>query len=189
VEEPVEGWNGGVYRLNGKTLFSLDEEGDAAQFCADDRELVESMKREIRHLNTDVAALKQAMAAADPMEMECFDGKPKLPPMNGVPTPPPGQLAGARAKLLAFEEAIRKQPTWCLPHDDGKKETVRFLPNGRMDGGGRWILPRPELGDDRVEVQSSGGELHHLDLGATGRLGWADAAGKRTELQPGPCAR
>jgi len=70
VEEPIEGWNGGVYLLNGKTLFSIDDEGDAAQLCADDPELLQSMKREIHHLNTDVEALKQAMAAADPEEME-----------------------------------------------------------------------------------------------------------------------
>jgi hypothetical protein len=75
VEGPLESWGGDIYRLNGKTVFSISDEAEAAQFCADDPGLIQSMKREIHHLNTDVEALKQAMAQADPEEMECFDQK------------------------------------------------------------------------------------------------------------------
>src|SRR5579871_216831 len=64
VDVPPAGWTGEVSILDGATLFSIDDEGDAARFCAASPELVATMRREVARLNTDADALTRTMGAA-----------------------------------------------------------------------------------------------------------------------------
>ena len=76
VEEPSTEWTGDVQLLDGadgSTLFSIDEEGDAARFCTRSRALLESITREAALLNHDAKELKKAMAEASAEGLECDD--------------------------------------------------------------------------------------------------------------------
>jgi hypothetical protein len=78
---PVPGMTGDVATLDGKTHFAIDEEGNAARFCSDDRGLLEAIRADYARLNRDAAELRRAMAEASPGAMECLDENGKLPPL------------------------------------------------------------------------------------------------------------
>jgi hypothetical protein len=87
VEAEVPGWGGGVYMLNGATL-SIDDEGEVAQFCADDPRLVAQIRGDYQRVNGSAEELKRAMAGSTALELECNepDGTPpKLPPLAAPP--------------------------------------------------------------------------------------------------------
>ena len=99
VNEPLPGWTGGVYTLDGHTRFSVDDEADAAQFCSDGPVLVAAMRREVARLNGDASELARAMGEAKASELECLEADgttPKLPalPAAGAPAGAPGRDAG-----------------------------------------------------------------------------------------------
>ncbi len=62
---------GDVLNLEGQGRFSIDDEGDAARFCADAPALVSLVQADIDRLNHDLAALRGAMNEADPVALEC----------------------------------------------------------------------------------------------------------------------
>jgi hypothetical protein len=71
VDDPPEDWTGDVSAV-GKALFSIDEEGDAAQFCSDDASLLKTTQEGYKKLNHDEAELRRAMGESTAMELECF---------------------------------------------------------------------------------------------------------------------
>lgn len=92
VREPVPGMTGDVAVLDAKTRFAIDEEGDAARFCSEDRGLLNAINGDYVRLNRDAAELRRAMSEASPLAMECLDENGKLPPlpaMNPMPVQPP----------------------------------------------------------------------------------------------------
>jgi hypothetical protein len=182
--------------------FTIDDEADAVRICADDRKLVQALKADYTRLNKDAAELARTMNEASALDMECLeaDGSaPKLPPLSQPPTLPPSRAADVRASLQRLQDAIARQPLWCLPPQglEDRKGSLRFDGNGAatlLDGSkltmGSWSLPRAGNGDDRIQVDVAG-RLWHFNLGASGRLGF-DAIGKtiaRVELTPGACKR
>jgi hypothetical protein len=211
VEEPLAGWTGGVSKLEGAILFSIDDEGDAARFCAASPELVATMRREVARLNGDADLLARAMGGASALAMECLEADgtlPKLPAAVPIPAPPPERLAATHAALERLKQALARQPIWCFPPDDHARRAgaLRFssdggvtwtATNGELVGRGRWVLPHEELEDERIEVLlervpgakgPGGGTLEHFDLGTTGRIG-LDLIGEqkttRSEMIPG----
>ncbi|HLK90073.1 MAG TPA: hypothetical protein VKZ18_09265 [Polyangia bacterium] len=212
VDVPPAGWTGEVSILDGATLFSIDDEGDAARFCAASPELVATMRREVARLNTDADALTRTMGAANPVALECLaaDGTtPRLPAL--VPTInelPPGPRVAARAAVERLRYALTRQPVWCFPPDDPQRRTgaLRFssdgtvtwtATDGELIGRGLWHLPTLSNGDDRISVlvkrlpgaKGPGGDaLEHFNLGASGRIGF-DLIGEqnitRNEMVPG----
>jgi len=202
VVEPTPGWTGGVYTLNGVTRFAIDDEAEAAHFCTTDRALLTSLRGDYQRLNADVAQLRRAMAEASALEMECFeaDGSPpRLPKLDPLPALPPAVLAAAQARTERLRLTIERQPAWCFPPHalDDHKGLIQLLPEGRAvlsapDGKllerGSWHLPRPDSGDDRIEVVLQGAGLFHFNLGPSGRLGIDYIAKKgtlREDLIPG----
>jgi hypothetical protein len=208
---PPAGWTGGVSRLDGTILFSIDDEGDSARFCAASPELVATMRREVARLNDDADLLTRAMAAANALAMECLEADgtlPRLPALAPPPALPPENRAATHMALAQLRQALAQQPVWCFPPDDGERRAgaLRFssdggvtwtATNGELVGRGRWQLPAEELGDDRVEVvvkrlsgaKGPGGDaLEHFNLGDSGRIG-VDLIGEqkitRSEMVPG----
>lgn len=186
VEEETPGWTGSVFTLDDKTRFSVDDEGDAAQFCSDDGKLLAAVRRDHATVNAKGDELRRVMAQASALEMECLnaDGSaPPLPKMDSLPTLPAGEVLSTREKLERLKRTIAQKPAWCFPPDDfeDRKGVLRFAADGTatLSGGdgkivqrGVWWLPAPERGDDRVEVvMKPTGLLLHLDVGPTGRLG------------------
>jgi len=210
IEEPLPEWTGDVSMLNGRTRFSVDDEGDAARFCSDEPALLATMRAGVARLNADARELVRAMGEAKAYELECLepDGTaPKLPPLAAPPAPAPEMLAATRAALDRLRQALARQPVWCFPPDDHAKRTgaLRFGSNGAVTwtattgeivGRGRWQLPREELEDERLEVNlqrlpgaraPGGSALEHFDLGKSGRIGF-DLIGDamtRSEMVPG----
>jgi len=211
IEEPLADWTGGVYTLNGRARFSVDDEGDAARFCSDEPALLATVRAGVAHVNADARELGRAMGEAKAYELECLEADgtaPQLPPPAPAPVPPPEILAGTRAALDRLKQALAQQPVWCFPPDDYAKRTgaLRFFPGGEMAwtaptgeivGRGRWQMPHEDLGDERIEVVlqrlpgakgPGGGALEHFDLGKSGRIGFAligDGKITRSEMIPG----
>lgn len=194
IEAETPGWGGAVYLLNGAQI-SIDEEGDAAQFCTDDPRLLAQLRGDVQRVNGSADELKRAMAGATAAELECNepDGTPpKLPPLAAPPELPPETVEAARASLEKLKRALALQPAWCFPPDDpGKmKGLLRFQPDGRVmavevsgqpAGQGSWKASNPERGEDGIEVilrvlpgakGFGGAGLLHFDLGESGRIGF-----------------
>jgi hypothetical protein len=205
IEFETPGWTGAVYALAGGSRFSIDGEGDAVRFCADDPGLVGGIRRDVQRVNGAAAELKQAMAGATALELECreLDGTlPKLPNLEPEPELPAETVRATELALARLKVALDRQPVWCFPPDDPEKHsgTLRFTPDGRVTwtatngkpvGDGRWTSPPAAHGDDRIEVVISGGGglLRHFDLGKSGRIG-LDLIGEtitRSEMLPGAC--
>lgn len=200
IDERTPGWTGVVYALSG-TRFSIDDEGDAAQFCSNDAALVSAVRADYQRLNADAGALRRALSEASAVEMECLEADGSVPAQPVfVPPPEPGPaiLAQTRADLERVRKAIHDQPVWCFPPDDGEGLTgaLRFSDDGLVTWTayagakpitGKWNAPPPTTGDPRIEV-IAGAVLHHFDVGASGRLGF-NLIGKtsitREELVPG----
>ena len=75
VEEATPGWTGDVRILTwngGHTRIAIDDEGDAALFCADSQRLVDEIQNDVKRLNAHPPELERAMTEADPMALECF---------------------------------------------------------------------------------------------------------------------
>ena len=86
VAKATPGWTGNVSSLttdNGVVQFAIDEEGEAAQFCADSEQLVSDIQNEVKRLNSGPAELERAMGEANPQALECF--------------PPDTSISGMRA--------------------------------------------------------------------------------------------
>jgi hypothetical protein len=83
VPDEVPGFTGAVYMLGSRARFSIDGEGDAVAFCADDPVLLAAMRGEYKRLNNARADLERTMADATALglELECDEGyvTPKLP--------------------------------------------------------------------------------------------------------------
>lgn len=203
-EAPSPGMTGEVLLLDGQRL-SIDEEGDAARFCADDPKLVASIRADVDRLNHGRDELRRAMAEADALALECLleadGGAVPLPVAGPSPALPPDVLSGVEADLARTRSALEKDPWWCFPSDEphGWTGGLRFAPDGgaaqvAADGGvvaqGSWRWPREGSGDPRIEVLLScaGARgcagLLHLDVGPTGRLGY-QLGDRRQELIPG----
>lgn len=203
------GMTGDVAILDGKIRFAIDEEGDAARFCSDDRGLLETIRTDYRQVNGDAAALERAMAEASPLAMECLgaDGKPPpLPALLPAPVLPKEQASAAGARLARLRALLDREPAWCFAPDDPARRVgvLRFLPgdrvtqtlsDGRLVAAGAVVWPREGSGDDRMQLvlhsvqpgfRGAAG-VFHLDLGPTGRLGetYADRSRTRWELIPG----
>lgn len=71
--ELAVGWAGGVQLLNGKTLFSIDDEADNARFCSQDLTLVAAMRRDYELANRNEDELRRVMSEASTEELECLD--------------------------------------------------------------------------------------------------------------------
>jgi hypothetical protein len=201
VVDATPGWTGAVYTLNGRVRFSVDEEGDAARFCAGDRGLATSLRRAYQRLNTDADELRKAMTEASALEMECLEADgtvPQVPKFDRLPSLPPEELAATRASRERLKRALERQPRWCFPaHEiENRRGLLRFMSEGRVellgDDGkllerGSWNWPRDDSGDDRIEVVLRAA-LFHFNIGRSGRLG-VDFIGKkgiiREELIPG----
>jgi len=194
AEAPTPGWTGDVRILSwdGRpTRIAIDDEGDAARFCADSERLVSDIRADIKRLNADPAELERAMGAADPLALECLpDGTSLETLLKGMTPPPPPSPAEARARETSrarLRAALAKQRTWCWGkggaafggkggltlHADGKATEFGNVDQAR---DGRWTL----RDDGRIEVIVPGGH-HHFDVGESGRLGF-DHSGGREEL-------
>jgi len=88
VEDVTPGWTGGVYTMNGRTRFSIDDEGDAAQFCAAGPILVAEMRRAYERLNHDAGELKRAMAETTALQLECAEADGTAPKVPALLPPP-----------------------------------------------------------------------------------------------------
>lgn len=211
IEEPLPGWTGAVYTLNGQARFSVDDEGDAARFCSDQQALLTNVRAAVARLNADARELGRAMGQAKAFDLECLEADgtpPELPPLVPLPVPPPGALAATRTALARLKQALAQEPVWCFPSDDYAKRTgaLRFRPDGSVSwmaatgetvGRGHWDLPREDLGDERIEVVlqrlpdakgPGGGALEHFDLGPSGRIGFnliGEDKITRSEMVPG----
>jgi hypothetical protein len=211
VTEPTPGWSGAVYTLDRHARFSIDDESDAARFCADDPQLLATVRRELARLNTDPGALAQTMGEAKALALECLEADgaaPELPPTNPLPALPPAVVADVHAAAERLKQALQRQPVWCFPTDDyaGRTGALRFWPDGRVTwtaasgeivGQGRWRPPSENLADPRMEVVvdrvpgargPGGGMLEHFDLGSSGRIGFdliGDHQISRREMVPG----
>jgi len=75
VPDQVPGFTGAVYMLNSRARFSIDGEGDAVRFCADDPALLAAMRAEHQRLNASREELGRAMAEAGTLGivLECGD--------------------------------------------------------------------------------------------------------------------
>jgi hypothetical protein len=80
VPDQVPGFTGGVYMLDSRARFSIDGEGDAVSFCADDPALLAAMRGEYKRLNAARGELERAMtdATALGLVLEC-DGSDETP--------------------------------------------------------------------------------------------------------------
>lgn len=207
VRRPVPGMTGDIATLDGKALFAIDEEADAARFCAHDPGLLNAIRTDYVRLNADAAALRQAMAEASPLAMECLDedGKPPpLPPPRPLPAPPKAMASAATERLARLKALIAREPSWCFADGDLQRRAgvLRFLPGDRVVqtqrsgepiAQGTVLWPRETSGDDRVQIvfQPSrvpgAARLFHLDVGPSGRLGetYADPQRTRLDLLPG----
>jgi len=197
VTVPTPGWLGGVYTLNG-SRFAVDDEAEAALFCAADPKLIVRMKAEYKQLNSDVKALQKAMAEADPAMLECFDehGQAPTPKMNPLPTLPAHMVANTHAQIELMKAVLLKQPSWCFPGGDafeGKTGVLRFQADnqviyvgtdGKERSRGTMSFGAESMGDSRVQVFMPA-MLVHLDIGVSGRPGRTPADGIRQELVPG----
>lgn len=190
------GWTGDVRTLSwngGSTLVAIDDEGDAALFCADSQRLVDDIQSDVKRLNARAGELERAMGEANPLELECLPDDASLSTlMNGLNPSPPPSPAEARAReggLARMRALLAKQRTWCWGPGGaafGGKGGFTLHANGQAaafgDGAvprdGRWTLG----GDGRVEVILPGA-LHHFDAEENERLGFNHTAG-REELQP-----
>src|SRR6185437_8817932 len=126
VTAPTPGWAGAVYTLNRRTRFSIDDESGAARFCADDRQLLATMRREVARLNAAPDALTRAMGQASALALECFESDgaaPTLPPTNPLPALPPAMAAETHAAAERLKQALHEQPVWCFAADDYAKRT------------------------------------------------------------------
>jgi hypothetical protein len=201
VRDQTPGWTGAVYTLNGGTRFSVDEEGDAARFCAADRGLTTSVRRAYERLNADAGELRRAMTEASALEMECLEADgtvPRVPKFDRLPSLPLEELAATRGSRERLKRALERQPSWCFPpHEiENRHGLLRFLSAGRVeligDDGkvlerGSWSWPRDDSGDDRIEVVLRAA-LFHFNVGSSGRLGQAFIGKKeiiREDLIPG----
>ncbi|HET7541104.1 MAG TPA: hypothetical protein VFK05_14600 [Polyangiaceae bacterium] len=203
VELATPGWTGDVRILSvaGRpTRVAIDDEADAALFCADSARLVNDIRGDIRRLNAEPTELERAMAAADPLALECFPSgtsvESLLKSLTPPPPPSPAEADARKTGLIRVREALTKQRTWCWRksgaefggeggftlHSDG--QVSAFSATGTDTGSGRWTFED----DGRIEVVGSAGALglHHFDVGASGNLGFNHTAG-REELDP--CAR
>jgi hypothetical protein len=211
VTAPTPGWAGAVYTLNRRTRFSIDDESGAARFCADDRQLLATMRREVARLNAAPDALTRAMGQASALALECFEADgaaPTLPPTNPLPALPPAMAAETHAAVERLKQALHEQPVWCFAADDYAQRTgaLRFWPDGRVTwtaasgevvGRGRWQPPLEKLGDPRMEVivervagaRGPGGAMtEHFELDSSGRIGFAligDHQISHSEMVPG----
>jgi hypothetical protein len=92
IEDVTAGWTGDVRTLRwagGVTRVAIDEEGDAARFCADSQRLVEETRSDVKRLQGDGAELARVMAEADPLALECFpEGTTLDSLMKNMPRPP-----------------------------------------------------------------------------------------------------
>jgi hypothetical protein len=208
VVEPAARWSGEVARLDGTTLFSIDEEGDAARFCTADPTLLRQVRADVEALNADAAALGAAMSEASPLGLECLQvngGTPSLE-LPARPALPAELLGDGRSARDHLRRAIAATPTWCFPETgvDGIRGALRLHADGTAmldsagDGGpalarGRWRLPAEDDVDTRLEVQlpGAGAGLYHFDLSDSGHLGFTrvGASPTRVELTPGPACR
>jgi hypothetical protein len=191
---PAPGFTGDVRSLNGKARFAIDEEGDGAQFCSDDPELLKQIRNEYERLNGDATLLRGAMAETTALELECLEadgGVPTLPALNAPPERPASLIAAERAEIERLQQLLKRQQTWCFPPDDFEKRkgALRFTANdqvivlantGQVVGHGKLNWPGEGSGDTRVELTlefvpgapSFGSPLLHLDVGDSGRLGF-----------------
>ena len=196
VLEPTPGWSGDVHTLTwdgGRTRWSLDDEADAALFCADSERLVKEVEAQAKALNSEKAALEDAMAAANPLELEC------LPPGASAaellarlePPPPlsPAEMSARQVSLARLRAALARQRTWCFDargSASGGKGGFTLHPDGRattFGGGqpaseGRWRFED----DGRLELVAPR-HLHHFDASPNGTLGFNHTEG-REDLTP-----
>jgi hypothetical protein len=106
VLEPTPGWSGDVHTLTwdgGSTRWSLDDEADNALFCADSARLVKEVEAQLKTLNSEKAALEDALAAANPLELEGLpSGASAAEVLARLEPPPP----------LSPAEASAAKPAW-----------------------------------------------------------------------------
>jgi hypothetical protein len=165
LEKPMPGWTGDVQVLNGRTMVSIDDEGDAARLCSTDVVLVETIRVDYERLNRDREALLHAMDDSSALKLECTEADGSMPavPASDPVLPAPDVLADVRAQLARARALIQKQPAWCLPDEGihGERGVIRFGPTdtvtqlaltGEVVRTGRVVWPREEVGDDRFEV-------------------------------------
>jgi hypothetical protein len=184
-DEQAPGWTGAVSTLGG-AHFSVDDEGDAAQFCSDDAELMKKIRDGYERLNRDGAELRRAMSETSALELECLEadgGVPAMPPPFPSPQLPAAEVARNRSAAERLKQTLRAQPIWCFAPGNLEKASgaLRFLPDGTLLNTrsksdatvlhrGHWSLPvDPDL-DPRLQLDTP--RLLHLDVGASGNLGF-----------------
>jgi hypothetical protein len=196
VLEPTPGWSGYVYTLTwdgGNTRWSLDDEGDGALFCADSARLVKEVEAQLKTLNSEKAALEDAMAAADPRELECFPSGASAAELLARLEPPPplspAEVSARQASLAGLRAALERQRTWCFNargsvsggkggftlHPDGRATTFG---DGQPVSEGRWRFED----DGRLQLLTPR-HLHYFDASSNGKLGFNHTGG-REELTP-----
>lgn len=196
VLEPTPGWSGDVRTLTwdgGSTRWSLDDEGDEALFCADSARLVKEVEAQLKTLNSERAPLEDAMAAANPLELECLPAGASaaevLARLEPPPPPSPAEVSARQASLAGLRAALERQRTWCFDargsvsggkggftlHPDGRATTFG---DGQPVGEGRWRFED----DGRLELITPR-HLHHFDASPNGKLGF-NYTGGREELTP-----
>jgi hypothetical protein len=187
VPQPPPGWTGNVGTLNRRALVSVDDEGGSARLCADDSELLGTLRSDYERVNADVRLLREAMNEASSLNLECWEadgGIPELPSMFPAPVLPEAELRATQLRIQLLKETLRKQPLWCFPGDGAFADqagALRFMADDRvvytpLHGGPtqsmavRW--PREGNEDSRIEIDGlSVLSVLHLDVGDTGRLG------------------
>jgi hypothetical protein len=75
VEGETPGWTGDVRALSWKggtkVRVAIDDEADAARFCAGSDEVLAAVRGDVARVNASAAELERAMREADPLALEC----------------------------------------------------------------------------------------------------------------------
>ncbi len=99
---PPAGWTGYASSLateSGTVQFAIDDEGDAAQFCADSAQLVSAIQNEVKRLNAEPAELERALGEANPQALACF------PPDTSTSGSRPAQGAAPPRPFIPYRNA------------------------------------------------------------------------------------
>jgi hypothetical protein len=122
------GWTGNVSGLTtevGTVQFAIDEEGDAAQFCADSAQLVSDIQDEVKRLNSEPAELERAMGEANPQALECF------PPDTPISGSRPAAGAASPRPVMPYGDAGIGLSREYSDYDDYKNDPNNIAPDER----------------------------------------------------------
>jgi hypothetical protein len=122
------GWSGNVSILttgNGSAQFAIDEEGDAAQFCADSEQLVSDIQNEVKRLSSEPAELLRAMDESNFQALECF------PPNASISGSRPAGTGAPPRPFIPYQNAVIGLSRNYSNFEDYKSDPNNIAPDER----------------------------------------------------------